>query len=79
MQNFVPNETIIYDDRKPQWMKKKNEIINLTEKPILQAINLSTKTLPYIDQFRAVHDQLGFPIEKSKNDYYSKLSQKLSG
>ena len=38
----------------------------------------SNKTLLYIDQFKASQDELGFLIEKSKNYYYSELSQKLS-
>ena len=32
----------------------------------------------YINQFEALHRELDFPIEKSKNNCYSKLSQKLS-
>ena len=58
--------------------EKVNETIHRTEKTLLQAINSSTKTLPNIDQFRVLQDQLGFPIEKSKYNYYPKLSQKLS-
>ena len=36
------------------------------------------ETLLHINQFKAILDKLGFLIEKSKNNYYSKLSQKLS-
>ena len=30
----------------------------------------SNKTLLYIGQFKAFQDELGFLIERSKNDYY---------
>ena len=36
------------------------------------------KTLLYINHFKALQDELGFLTEKSRNYYYSKLSQKLS-
>ena len=37
----------------------------------------SNKTLLYINQFKVLQEELCFMIEKSENDYYSKLSQKL--
>ena len=37
----------------------------------------SNKTLLYINQFKSLQDELVFVIEKSKSNYYSKLSQKL--
>ena len=67
MQNFVPNEIIICDDRDSPWINKE----------IKQVIR-SNKNLLYINQFKALQDELGFLNEKSKNIYYSKLFQKLS-
>ena len=52
-----------------QLIEQKNQFY----KPFIQ----SNKTLLYISQFKALQDELGFLIEKSKNNYYSKLSQKL--
>ena len=40
-------------------------------------IILSNKTLLCINQFRAFQEEISFLVEKSTNDYYSKLSQKL--
>ena len=37
----------------------------------------SNKTLLYINQFKVLQEELCFMNEKSENDYYSKLSQKL--
>ena len=36
------------------------------------------KTLFYINQLKVLQEELGFLTEKSKNNYHSKLSQKLS-
>ena len=38
----------------------------------------SNKSFRYINQFKLLQDRLGFLVEKSKNNYYSKFSQKLS-
>ena len=35
-------------------------------------------TLLYINQFKALQDELDFLIERSKNNYHLKLSQRLS-
>ena len=78
MQNFIPNETIICDDRDHPWINK--EIKQLTEqkKQFYKRFIQSNKSLLYINQFKELQDELGFLIEKSKNSYYSKLSQELS-
>ena len=75
MQNLVPNETIICDDRDPPWMNK--EIKQLNRKTNFKNDSFEVIKL-YINQFESLQDELGFLIEKSKNKYYSKLSQKLS-
>ena len=36
------------------------------------------KTLLYINQFKALQDELNFLIERSKNNYHLKSSQRLS-
>ena len=63
MQNFVPNETIICDDRDPPWMNK--EIKQLTEykKQFYKRFIWSRKTLLYINHFKAFQDELGFWTE----------------
>ena len=81
MINLCPNIWFIKNSKCQQflfWRKSRQKNpINWTEKPILRFIR-SNKTLLYINQFKALQDELGFLIEKSKNNYYSKLSQKLS-
>ena len=78
MQNFAPNETIICDDRDPPWMNKETEQLIEQKNQFYKRLIRSNKTLLYINRFKALQDELGFLIEKSKHNYYSKLSQKLS-
>ena len=78
MENFVPNETIICDDRDPPWTNKEIKQLIEQKNEFYKRFIRSNKTLLYINQFKALQDEIGFLIEKSKNYYYSKLSQKLS-
>ena len=67
MQNFIPNETIICDDRDPPCIKKEikqlNRKTNFTNDSF-EVINL------YINQFKALQDKLAFLIKKLRNSYY---------
>ena len=60
------------------WMNKEMKHLTERKKQFCKRFIRSNKTLFYINQFKALQDELGFLIEKSKNNYYSKLSQKLS-
>ena len=78
MQNFVANETIICDDRDPSSINKEIKQLIEQNNQFYKRFTRSNKTLFYINQFKALQVELGFLIENSKNNYYSKLSQKLS-
>ena len=78
MQNFVPIETIICDDRDPPRINKEIKQLIEQKNQFYKQFIRSNETLLYINQFKALHDELGFLIQKSKNYYYSKLPQKLS-
>ena len=77
MQNFVANETIICDDRDPPSINKEIKQLIEPNNQFYKRFIRSNKTLFYINQFKALQDELNFLIENSKNNYYSKLSQKL--
>ena len=78
MQNFIPNETIICDDRNTPWINKEIKQLIEQENQFYKRFIPSYKSLLYINQFKALQEKLSFLTEKSKNSYYSKLSQKLS-
>ena len=77
MVNFVPNKTIILDDRDPPWVDKKI-------KGLIHKKNLVYKTTPQEKYFR--HSKSFFSnsgsclasIENAKLKYYQNLSNKLS-
>ena len=78
MQNFIPNEAIIWDDRDLPWINKEIQLLIEQKNQFYKRFMRSKKSLLNINQFKALQDKLSFLIEKSRNSYYSKLSQKLS-
>ena len=78
MQNFIPNEAIIWDDRDLPWINKEIQQLIEQKNQFYKRFMRSKKSLLNINQFKALQDKLSFLIEKSRNSYYSKLSQKLS-
>ena len=77
MQNVIPNENIICDDRDSPWINKEIKQLIEQKNQFYKRFIRSNKSLLYINQFKALQDKLAFLIKKSKNRYYSKLSQKL--
>ena len=77
MQNIVPNETIC-EERDAPWINKEIKQLLEQKNQFYKRFIQSNKTLLYINQFKVLQGKLGFLIEKSKNNQYSKLSQKLS-
>ena len=53
-------------------------LMNEEIKQLIKQKNQFYKSFRYINQFKLLQDRLGFLVEKSKNNYYSKFSQKLS-
>ena len=69
MENFIPNETIICDNRDPVWIKKEMKQSFEQKNQFFKRFIRNNKSLLFINQFKAIQDELGSLIEKSKNYY----------
>ena len=69
MENFIPNETIICDNRDPVWIKKEMKQSFEQKNQFYKRFIRNNKSLLFINQFKAIQDELGSLIEKSKNYY----------
>ena len=67
--SYVMTDTPVDEKEIKQFIEQKNQF----HKRFIR----SNKTLLCINQFRTFHEEIRFLIEKSTNNYYSKLSQKL--
>ena len=77
MSKFIPNETILVDNRYPPWSTRKLKSIiygkNLFYKKYLKPNNQET-----LQAFSQIKERVRLVIEDYKKKYYEKLSNKLS-
>ena len=66
----VEIDALLMNEQIKQLIKQKNQFY--------KRYIWSNKSFRHINRFKLLRDKLGFLVEKSKNNYYSKLSQKLS-
>ena len=77
MSNFIPNETMAFDDRDPIWLNK--NIKNM----IKYKIAIYNKLIRHNDSnlqlhFRYFQDLLNTKIEQAERKYFENISYKIS-
>ena len=77
--NFIPHETVLFDDRDPPWMNKEIKKSIHEKKNIFSCFCRNNNDKQLLDRLKDLQAQLNFLIEKSKGKYYSRLTSKLSG
>ena len=78
IQNFVPHETIICDDRDPPWLNKEIKKLMLEKNLAFKSYYYSNKSMFLFEKFKALQYQLNISIEESQEKYYTKLSSRLA-
>ena len=78
IQNFIPHETIICDDRYPPWINKEIKKLMLEKNLAFKSYCCSNKSMFLFEKFKALQYQLNISIEESKEKYYTKLSSRLA-
>ena len=76
--NFIPHETVLFDDRDPPWMNKEIKKLIYEKKNIFNCFRRNNNDKQLLDRLKDLQAQLNFLIEKSKGKYYSRLTSKLS-
>ena len=77
MSNFIPNETILVDDRDPPWITRKLKSI-IQEKNLFYKKYLKPNKQETFQAFSQIQERVRLANEDSKKKYYEKLSNKLS-
>ena len=77
MSNFIPNETILVDDRDPPWITRKLKSM-IQEKNLFYKKYLKPNNQETFQAFSQIQERVRLAIEDSKKKYYEKLSNKLS-
>ena len=75
--NFIPHETVTCDDRDPPWINSKIKGLiqekNIAKKCYFQ----NNKDIQLFRRFQCIQNLLTATIEKSKEQFYSRISTKL--
>ena len=77
MNNFIPNETILADDRDPPLITRKLKSI-IQEKGLFYKKYLKPNKQETFQAFSQIQERVRLANEDSKKKYYEKLSNKLS-
>ena len=77
MSNYILHETIICDDRDPPWINKDIKQLILDKNHAYKFNIRNDKYFQFFNQFQFLQTKLSSLIEKSKNQYYARLSQNV--
>ena len=78
IQNFIPHETIICDDRDPPWINKEIKKLMIEKNLAFKSYCCANGNMFLLEKFKALQYQLHISIEESKEKYYTKLSSRLA-
>ena len=78
IQNFIPHETIICDDRDPPWINKEIKKLMLERNLAFKSYFWSNESMFLFEKLKALQYQLNISIEESKEKHYTKLSSRLA-
>ena len=78
LYNFIPHETVLFDDRDPSWMNREIKKRIHEMKHIFNFFRWNNNDKQLLDRLKDLQTQLNFLIEKSKAKCYSRITSKLS-
>ena len=76
MSNFIPNETVLVDDRDPPWITSKLKRM-IHEKNLFYKKYRKPNNQETLQEFSQIQELVRLAIGDSKKKYYEKLSNKL--
>ena len=76
MKNFIPHETIVCDDKDPPWFNKRIKSL-IQEGTLLETFRKNRNNVEIITCFNNPKDRLALLISSVKQNYYSKIVEKL--
>ena len=78
IQNYIPHETITFDDRDPPWINKDIKELIHEKNQAYKSYCQNKNNICFVHQFELLQSKLNSLIEKSKLNYHARLSKKLS-
>ena len=77
MENFIPHETIVCDDKFPPWFNKRIKSLIQEGILLLETFRNNRKNVEMITCLHNLNDHLALLINTEKQNYYAKIVEKL--
>ena len=77
MKNFIPHETIVCDDKDPPWFNKRIKSLIQEGALLLETFQKNRNNVEVITSLNNFNDRLALLIKTAKQNFYSKIVEKL--
>ena len=75
--NFIPNETVTFDDQDPPWMNSFiNNLFRATDN-LYKKIVRESNVMNHLCAFKSIQDHLNQSIQIAKQNYVNKIAQRM--
>ena len=78
LNNFIPHETIICDDKEPPWFNEAIKSLIQEKKDTFRKYRKSKNNIQLLQRLRLLQEKLNSFISVSKQNYYLRMSTKLT-
>ena len=78
LSNFIPHETIVCDDKDPPWFNRVIKSLIQEKKDTFNKYRKSKDNIQLLQHLRILQEKLNSFISVSKQNYYSRMSAKLT-
>ena len=77
IRNYILHETITCADRDPPWINKDIKELIREKNQACKSYHQNKNNIFSVHQFELLQSKLNFLIEKSKSNYYARISKKI--
>ena len=77
MENFIPRETIVCDDKFPPWINKRIKSLIQEGTLLLETFRNNRNNVEMITCLHNLNERLALLINTAKQNYYAKIVEKL--
>ena len=78
LNNYIPHETTICDDKDPPWFNSRIKSLIENKNKIRKIYQTSKSNSQLLSKLNLLQEQLYLLINKSKQNYYSRVASKLT-
>ena len=78
LSNYNPHETLICDDKDPPWFNSRIKSLLQDKNKLYKGFQRSNTIAQLLNKLNHLQEQLNFLINKSKQNYYARITKKLT-